>query len=187
VVDEIMRTLDDPALRTSPTWWHYFFVVTALGAKDARRVARDVRGVEAKGGMNTQDGLRRRTPGGVFFALAKERLGPEKMKLARRCAERCSEEELLKRFLRFLATVLSASAPRLAVDADHLRPRRPPSSAPRAPAAADTGTSPVRSRAAALEPAALPDTHTKTRAPLPASSPRPAPNVEVVVVRRRSV
>ena len=184
VVDEIMRGLGDPALRTSQTWWHYFFVVAALGAKVARRVARDVPAVEAQGGMTTQDGRRRRTPGGVFFALAKERLGPERMKAARGCAARCSEEESLKKFLRLLETLSAASMTVLAVGAEPERPRPPPPSAPPAPAEVHAGASPTRSAAAVVEPASVLPAHAERRAPGPTRSSRPPPDVEIVVRRR---
>jgi hypothetical protein len=183
VVDEITRGLGDPARRTSQVWWHYFFVVTVLGAKDARRIARNVHAVEAQGGMTTQDGRRRRTPGGVFFALARELLGPERMKAARGCATRCSEEESLKRFLRLLATVLSTSMVMPSVGADPARPRPTPTSGPLAPAEVHAGASSTRSEVAVVEPASVLAAHAEARTPPPMRSP---PGVEVVVVRRRS-
>lgn len=52
-------------------------VVKHMGADFARDTLRETLAVEASGGMLTADGSRRRTPGGVFFYLAKAKMPPE--------------------------------------------------------------------------------------------------------------
>lgn len=49
-------------------------IIEECGADFARQLLADSLEVEAQGGMETLDGKRRRTVGGVFFKLAKERL-----------------------------------------------------------------------------------------------------------------
>jgi hypothetical protein len=49
-------------------------VVKCLGAAKALDLLADTQQVEQSGGMLVPDGSRRRTPGGVFFALARKRL-----------------------------------------------------------------------------------------------------------------
>lgn len=46
-------------------------VVTAIGADQARTLLTQALEIETNGGMLAQDGQRRRTPGGVFFQLAR--------------------------------------------------------------------------------------------------------------------
>src|SRR5690242_19464474 len=52
-------------------------VVRTLGAERTRRLVDEAKAIEADGGMLVPDGSRRRTLGGVFFKLAKERASPE--------------------------------------------------------------------------------------------------------------
>lgn len=48
-------------------------VLKTLGSDRTVAVLTDTLQCEANGGMRTKDGTRRRTPGGVFFQLVKER------------------------------------------------------------------------------------------------------------------
>jgi hypothetical protein len=52
-------------------------IVAALGDEAAHALLAEVQQVEANGGMLLPDGSRRRTPGGVYFHLAYQRLTPE--------------------------------------------------------------------------------------------------------------
>jgi hypothetical protein len=52
-------------------------IVRALGEERALAVLVEANEVERTGGMMLPDGSRRRTPGGVFFAIARRRLSPE--------------------------------------------------------------------------------------------------------------
>lgn len=49
-------------------------VVEIMGMEEAQELFEATKRVEAEGGMLTVDGLRRRTPGGVFHKLVKQRL-----------------------------------------------------------------------------------------------------------------
>ncbi len=49
--------------------------VRIMGEETARDVLRQTLEVEAQGGLQTNDGTRRRTPGGVYFQLLKQRVG----------------------------------------------------------------------------------------------------------------
>jgi hypothetical protein len=51
-------------------------IVEVLGPEQALAVLAEVKQVEANGGMLVPDGSRRRTPGGVFFVLARRHLAP---------------------------------------------------------------------------------------------------------------
>ena len=53
-------------------------IVTLMGAEFARQTLEEALSVEAAGGMLTADQTRRRTPGGVFFHLAKGKMPPDK-------------------------------------------------------------------------------------------------------------
>jgi hypothetical protein len=79
VADELVRTLADDAPRESEPWWSYYYVVKYLGGEQARQVVREAIDVEARGGMTTSDGTRKRTLGGVFFALVRKKLGKKTM------------------------------------------------------------------------------------------------------------
>ncbi len=49
--------------------------VRLMGEETAHDVLRQTLEVEAQGGLQTNDGTRRRTPGGVYFQLLKQRVG----------------------------------------------------------------------------------------------------------------
>ncbi len=49
--------------------------VRLMGEATARDILRETLEVEAQGGLQTNDGTRRRTPGGVYFHLLKQRVG----------------------------------------------------------------------------------------------------------------
>jgi hypothetical protein len=49
--------------------------VAALGIEAAQALRQEVEGIEAAGGMLTADGSRRRTPGGIYLLLLKQRMG----------------------------------------------------------------------------------------------------------------
>lgn len=49
-------------------------VVRALGEETSLKLLEETKGIEAKGGMMLPDGSRRRSPGGVFFFLARQQL-----------------------------------------------------------------------------------------------------------------
>ncbi len=74
VTQEIARhlneTLDGPVRQIR-------MVVTHMGVEFAREMLRETLAVEATGGMLTADQTRRRTPGGVFFYLAKGKMPRE--------------------------------------------------------------------------------------------------------------
>lgn len=55
-------------------------VVRALGEQEALGLLKETLDIEEKGGMMLADGSRRRSPGGVFFQLARKRLPPEERK-----------------------------------------------------------------------------------------------------------
>jgi hypothetical protein len=55
-------------------------VVRVLGEESALSLLKETQDVEAKGGQLLADGTRRRSPGGVFFQLARKRLPPEERK-----------------------------------------------------------------------------------------------------------
>src|SRR5918912_2158968 len=52
-------------------------VLRTLGQDRCAAILADTLHCEANGGMRTRDGTRRRTPGGVFFQLVKERATPQ--------------------------------------------------------------------------------------------------------------
>ncbi|XWX05677.1 hypothetical protein VZO05_16080 (plasmid) [Aggregatilineales bacterium SYSU G02658] len=74
VTQEIARhlneTLDGPVRQIR-------MVVTHMGVEFAREVLRETMAIESTGGMLTADQSRRRTPGGVFFYLAKGKMPAE--------------------------------------------------------------------------------------------------------------
>lgn len=49
-------------------------VVRALGEETSLKLLEETKGIEAKGGMMLPDGSRKRSPGGVFFFLARQQL-----------------------------------------------------------------------------------------------------------------
>jgi hypothetical protein len=64
---EVLREPKVPLLRQ---------VLRTLGPDRTAAILTDTLTCEANGGMLTKDGTRRRTPGGVFFQLVKERVNP---------------------------------------------------------------------------------------------------------------
>src|SRR5712691_7247923 len=52
-------------------------VLRAFGVDRTTAILTDTLTCEANGGMLTKDGMRRRTPGGVFFQMVKERTTPQ--------------------------------------------------------------------------------------------------------------
>jgi hypothetical protein len=164
VVEEIVRALEDDVAPGSRAWWQYLSVVAELGHEAAGQLVQEVAAVEAAGGMTTKDGSRRRTPGGIFFALAYERLGPKKARWVRGRADRRFHEEMIRKFLRLLALV-----PRASVEG-------PDASAGAAAPPAAT-TAPAEPTPSAPAPAATPPAK-------PARRQEPE-DVEVLVVRRR--
>src|ERR671935_3019961 len=52
-------------------------VLRTLGEDRCAAILADTLACEAHGGMLTKDGTRRRTPGGVFFQLVKDRVTPQ--------------------------------------------------------------------------------------------------------------
>jgi len=83
LADDLVRALADDAPRESPPWWSYYYVVKYLGGEVARQLAQNAVDVEARGGMTTFDGSRKRSLGGIFFVLAKRKLGPSRTTLLR--------------------------------------------------------------------------------------------------------
>jgi hypothetical protein len=55
-------------------------VVRVLGDDSALSLLKETQEIEAKGGQLLADGTRRRSPGGVFFQLARKRLPPDERK-----------------------------------------------------------------------------------------------------------
>ena len=172
VVDELTQALGDPIARKSMAWWNYFFAVAELGAEAARALVPEVFNIEARGGMTTKDGSRRRSPGGVFFVLVSARLGLRRVRWVRCRARRHFERRFLKRFLKLI---------------ELLRPEPPTNIEPaqqRAPIQGSTNSPPTSTSSG--------PTNSPRRAPATADSKSPRParrlasNVEVVVVRRRS-
>src|SRR5689334_25261864 len=70
-VDTVAEALQEPkrALLTQ--------VVRTLGMDRTAAILAETLTCEANGGMLIKDGTRRRTPGGVFFQLVKERATPQ--------------------------------------------------------------------------------------------------------------
>ena len=54
--------------------WQLRMVVKCLGSDKALELLTETEQIEQQGGMLVPDGSRRRTPGGVFFALARKKL-----------------------------------------------------------------------------------------------------------------
>jgi hypothetical protein len=53
------------------------FVVKDMGLEFAQAILQETLAIEAQGGMMLPDGSRRRTPGGVFFKLVRDRVPPK--------------------------------------------------------------------------------------------------------------
>jgi len=70
-VDTLAATLQEPKRPLLAT------VLRVLGQERCATILADTLTCEASGGMLTKDGTRRRTPGGVFFQLVRERATPQ--------------------------------------------------------------------------------------------------------------
>src|SRR5215468_2944632 len=70
-VDTLAATLQEPKRPLLAT------VLRVLGQERCAAILTDTLTCEANGGMLTKDGTRRRTPGGVFFQLVRERATPQ--------------------------------------------------------------------------------------------------------------
>ena len=68
----ITQQLGETAKQARGMIWR---IVHECGAEQALEWLREAQEIEAHGGMLTGDGARRRTPGGVFFKLVRDRLG----------------------------------------------------------------------------------------------------------------
>lgn len=71
VVDEIATALGETEPRSRATVERS---VAVLGVESAQALRREVEAIEAQGGMLTADGSRRRTPGGIYMFLLKQRM-----------------------------------------------------------------------------------------------------------------
>jgi hypothetical protein len=91
-VDEFARLLRDAVPRRSDAWWHYHVVLGELGLGAARALVDRAIGIEAAGGLTVESGERKRTLGGIFFALAREQLGPEKWRALRQVTRKKVQE-----------------------------------------------------------------------------------------------
>jgi hypothetical protein len=74
VAEDIARQLGEKARKPKR---QIFLIVKRCGVEFAQKLLEDTKEIESNGGMMTQDGKRRRTPGGVFFHLARQRIPPE--------------------------------------------------------------------------------------------------------------
>ncbi len=70
-VDEIASALGEREPRSKATIERS---VAVLGIEEAQALRREVEALEAQGGVMTADGARRRTPGGVYLFILKQRL-----------------------------------------------------------------------------------------------------------------
>lgn len=68
----ITQQLGETAKQARGMIWR---IVHECGAEQALEWLREAQEIEAHGGMLTEDGERRRTPGGVFFRLVRDKLG----------------------------------------------------------------------------------------------------------------
>jgi hypothetical protein len=68
----ITQQLGETAKQARGMIWH---IVHECGAEQALEWLREAQEIESHGGMMTEDGERRRTPGGVFFKLVRDKLG----------------------------------------------------------------------------------------------------------------
>jgi hypothetical protein len=91
-VDEFARSLRDEVPRRSDAWWHYHVVLADLGLGPARALVDRAIGIESAGGLTVESGERKRTLGGIFFALAREQLGPEKWRALRQVTRKKVQE-----------------------------------------------------------------------------------------------
>lgn len=127
-------------------------VVTAIGAEQSLALLTQALAIEANGGMLTHDGQRRRTPGGVFFQLARAVVPKEqhlqvfpstyvlrKEKRRREGAKRQTEGTETDAVVKQARPDISALGPGVSVTTGERAPHQPPTAkAVKAP------TTPVR-------------------------------------------
>ena len=70
-VDEIATAMGETETKAKATIERS---VAALGIESAQALRHEVEAIEAAGGMITVDGSRRRTPGGIYLLLLKQRM-----------------------------------------------------------------------------------------------------------------
>src|SRR5919199_3266449 len=76
---ELVRTIAQQLGETQPGPIRQIHrIVQRLGADRALSILEETQQIEAQGGRMLPDGSRRRTPGGVFFALVKDRVSARK-------------------------------------------------------------------------------------------------------------
>jgi hypothetical protein len=92
-IASLVRELGDDAPHHSAAWWHYQVVLSDLGPTVGRTLADQARAVHASGGLPVEGGDRKRTLGGIFFALAREHTGPERWRALRQSARRRFQAE----------------------------------------------------------------------------------------------
>lgn len=160
VTDALVASLGDPCTRKQFAWWSYHFTIDLMGHERVGELVETVGEIEAKGGLLTRSGNRRRTPGGVFFKLVKGVIGMD----AWERVERKAFSACLRRNLRCLSTIfdLFDDEARARITVDVYPPPKP----------------------IVVKPIA-PKTAKKPHAP-PAPKRSRIPEVEVVTIARRS-